>query len=70
MTNKTQAMLTIALTLAVTVLLVDRIIEPAQAQDCATTYEVEEAVRIARRDILDCLFVINNDTLADRFCRS
>lgn len=31
MTNKTQTMLTIALTIAVSVLLVDRIIEPAQA---------------------------------------
>ena len=44
MTNKTQSMLTIALTFAVTVLLVDRIIEPAQAQDCASTWDVVQAV--------------------------
>lgn len=36
MTNKAQTMLTIALTAAVSALLVDRTIEPAQAQDCAT----------------------------------
>ena len=34
MTNKAQTMLTIALTVAVSALLVDRIIEPAQAQSC------------------------------------
>mgnify|MGYP001189281064 CR=1 FL=1 len=44
MTNKIQTMLTIALTLAVTVLLVDRIIEPAYAQDCATSWELASAV--------------------------
>lgn len=70
MTNKTQTMLTIALTAAVSLLLVDRIIEPAQAQDCASSYEVNEAVSSARRDILECLFVLNDDTLADRLCRS
>ena len=42
MTNKTQTMLTIALTVAVSVLLVDRIIEPAQAQDCASPWDVME----------------------------
>jgi hypothetical protein len=40
MTNKAQTMLTIALTAAVSVLLVDRIIEPAQAQNCASPYDV------------------------------
>ena len=40
MTNKTQTMLTIALTAAVSVLMVDRIIEPAQAQDCAPMWQV------------------------------
>jgi hypothetical protein len=39
MTSKTQTMLTIALTAAVTVLMVDRM-EPAQAQDCASVYDV------------------------------
>lgn len=42
MTNKIQTMLTIALTAAVTVLLVDRIIEPAYAQDCATESSMED----------------------------
>ena len=37
MTNKAQTMLTIALTAAVSALLVDRIIEPAQAQDSASS---------------------------------
>ena len=40
MTNKAQTMLTIALTFAVSVLMVDRIIEPAQAKDCASPYDV------------------------------
>ena len=40
MANKTQSMLTIALTFAVTVLLMDRIIKPAQAQDCAPMWAV------------------------------
>ena len=40
MTNKAQTMLTIALTFAVSVLLVDRIIEPAQARDCASPFDV------------------------------
>ena len=77
MTNKIQTTLTIALTAAVTVLLVDRIIEPAYAQDCASSYdvqtssyEIEQAVSKARRDIMDCLLVLNNDTLANAYCRS
>ena len=40
MTNKAQTMLTIALTVAVSALLLDRIIEPAQAQSCASAYDV------------------------------
>ena len=63
-------MLTTVLAVAVTILVVDRAIEPAHAQDCASSYEVSEAVSNARRDILDCLFVLNDDELADRFCRS
>ena len=42
MTSKTQTMLTIALTAAVTVLMVDRIIEPAQAQNCTPSWMVTD----------------------------
>ena len=42
MTNKTQTMLTIALTAAVSLLLVDRIIEPAHAQSCAPSWMVTD----------------------------
>ena len=41
MTTKTQTMLTIALTAAVSVLMVDRMIEPAQAADCASSMDVK-----------------------------
>ena len=55
MTNKTQTMFTIALTAAVSLLLVDRIIEPAQAQDCASPYDVvAEADRVIKR-VLFCI---------------
>lgn len=55
MTNKTQTMLTIALTVAVSALLVDRIIEPAQAQDCASRYDIKrEADRVIKR-VLYCI---------------
>lgn len=40
MTSKAQTMLTIALTAAVGVLIVDRMIEPAQAQSCAPMWQV------------------------------
>ena len=51
MTSNTQTMLTIALTLAVTVLLVDRLIEPVQAQDCASVYDVMD-VGASVREVL------------------
>jgi len=52
MTNKTQTMLTIALTVAVSGLLVDRTIEPAQAQDCATAYDIESAIGDMRERVM------------------
>ena len=55
MTNKAQTTLTIALTFAVSVLMVDRIIEPAQAQNCATNLDVQfEASTVVRR-VLECI---------------
>lgn len=51
MTNKAHTMLTIALAVAVTVLLMDKTIEPAQAQSCATTDDLDTAVRNIRSDI-------------------
>ena len=53
MTNKAHTMLTIALAVAVAVLLVDKTIEPAQAeaQNCATTDDLDTAVRNIRSDI-------------------
>ena len=46
MTNQAQTMLTIALTFAVALLLVDRMIEPAQAHDqnCASPLNIDTAV--------------------------
>ena len=59
MTNKTQTMFTIALTAAVSVLLVDRMIEPAQAQMCATSFDISYAVDNAADEIVarvsDCI---------------
>ena len=59
MTNKTQSMLTIALTAAVSVLLVDRMIEPAQAQMCAQKFDITYAVDKAADEIVarvsDCI---------------
>ena len=52
MTSKSQTMLTIALTFAVSALLVDRIIEPAQAQDCATSWELSDAVSEIKNHII------------------
>lgn len=43
MTNKTQTMLTIALTVAVSALLVDRTIEPARAQNCVASWQLTDA---------------------------
>lgn len=60
MTNKAQTMLTIALTAAVSVLLVDRMIEPAQANMLAPSkLQVEEmlkaeADRVIER-VLSCM---------------
>ena len=45
MTNKAHTMLTIALAVAVTMLLMDKTIEPAQAQSCATTSDLDAAVQ-------------------------
>lgn len=50
MTSKTQTMLTIALTAAVTVLLVDRIIEPAYAQNCPSASQIGNIVAEANYD--------------------
>ena len=55
MTNKIQSMLTIALTAAVLALLVDRVIEPAQAQDCASKLEVAMEVDNAASRVLSCM---------------
>ena len=55
MTNKIQSMLTIALTAAVLALLVDRVIEPAQAQDCASTLDVAMKVDMAANRVLSCI---------------
>lgn len=55
MTSKTQTMLTIALTVAVSALLVDRIIEPAQAQNCASPYVVEDQANRVIKRVLYCM---------------
>ena len=50
MTSKAQTMLTIALTAAVSVLMVDRMIEPAQAKDCPSAYRISQIVEDAVDD--------------------
>ena len=57
MTNKAQTMLTIALTLAVTVLITDRMIEPAHAQACATSSQVRENANYVVNRVLDCMLI-------------
>ena len=67
MTNKTQTMLTIALTVPVSGLLVDRIIEPAQAADCATVYDVMDIGSAVNRVGTDV--VSNQDMLIEALVR-
>ena len=67
MTNKTQTMLTIALTVAVSGLLVVRIIEPAQAADCATVYDVMDIGSAVNRVGTDV--VSNQDMLIEALVR-
>lgn len=55
MNKKAQSMLTIALTLAVSVLIVDRAIEPANAQDCASSWEVDAAADKVIQRVLYCM---------------
>ena len=55
MTNKTQTMLTIALTAAVSILTVDRIIEPAQAQFCASSLDLSEQTNSIVRRVSQCI---------------
>lgn len=59
MTSKSQTMLTIALTAAVSVLMVDRMIEPAQAQMCAQKFDITFAMDKAADEIVarvsDCI---------------
>ena len=69
MTNKAQTMLTIALTAAVSVLLVDRTIESAQAQDCASPSDVKEIVAKTEKRLKDCLWRLDAKVLADYFCK-
>ena len=57
MTNKAQTMLTIALTFAVTVLITDRMIEPAHAQACATSSQVRENANYVVNRVLDCMLI-------------
>ena len=55
MTNKAQTMLTTALTAAVAVLMVDRIIEPAQAQMCASSYDLSAQTKSIVRGVSKCI---------------
>lgn len=55
MTNKAQSMLTIALTFTVLALVTDRLVEPAQAQDCASSRGPQrQADRVIER-VLYCM---------------
>ena len=68
MTNKTQSMLTIALTFAVALLLVDRMIEPAQAQNCASGWDVRQQADRVIKKVLTCIsevYLYNGGTIGD-----
>ena len=68
MNKKIQSMLTIALTAAVLTLLVDKVIEPAQAQNCASQDDVEEqADRVIQR-VLYCIDGSSVDGRLSTFC--
>jgi hypothetical protein len=68
MNNKIQSMLTIALTAAVLTLLVDKVSEPAQAQNCASQDDVEEqADRVIQR-VLYCIDGSSVDGRLSTFC--
>ena len=54
MTTKTQTMLTIALTAAVSVLMVDRMIEPAHAQSCPSIEQIRSDNNRVIRHLTDC----------------
>tara|TARA_B100001059_G_C17782899_1_gene555330 strand:- start:91 stop:297 length:207 start_codon:yes stop_codon:yes gene_type:complete len=57
-------MLTIALTVAVSALLVDRIIEPAQAQDCPSSWEIGRLVDDAADKVINrVLFCVDGSTV-------
>ena len=58
MTHKAQTMLTIALTFAVTVLITDRMIEPAHAQACPTIEQIRSGNNRVIRTLMDCNFEI------------
>jgi len=56
MTNKGQTMLTIALTAVVGVLMTDRMIEPAQAQEfCAQSVDLTLQTNTIIRKMEDCI---------------
>ena len=70
MANKVQSMLTFVLTLAVLTLLVDKGIEPAQAQECATSYDVaSQADRVINR-VLYCIDGSSVDGSLSTYCNS
>ena len=70
MTNKVQSMLTFTLAVAVLSLLVDRGIEPAYAQDCATRYDVESAADRVIDRVLFCIDGSSVDGSLSTYCNS
>ena len=55
MAINTQSILTAVLAVAVTVLVVDRTIEPAQAQSCASSWDVEDSASKVISRVLFCM---------------
>lgn len=70
MTTKVQSMLTFVLAIAVLGLLVDRGIEPAYAQDCATRYDVESAADRVIDRVLYCIDGSSVDGNLSTYCNS
>ena len=61
-------MLTIALTAAVLTLLVDKVIEPAQAQNCASQRDVEDAADRVIQRVLYCIDGSSVDGRLSTYC--
>ena len=70
MTNKVQSMLTFTLAVVVLSLLVDRGIQPAHAQECATRYDVVTSAENVIQRVLYCMDGSSVDGTLSTYCNS